>query len=156
MESENVNSLKDFQGEFAELGKCKVIVVGYGNVGKTSFIHSVMKRDFKNSMTDGVDVYEFSKERMTFYFWDFAGQQEYYTTHRFFMSNNSIVVLVWNMREKVNESDLEFWLNSIEMIVSGCPVLVVGTHLGIGIFMEISLKTRFCNSKFPVEFDEKV
>ena len=47
--------------------------------------------------------------------WDFAGQEIFYTTHQFFLSQNSISFLLFNLTEDLNyESKLEFWINSIQ------------------------------------------
>lgn len=129
-----------------EINKCKIIVIGYGAVGKTTLIRALAGKGFnKIPCTDGVEVSEFSvtkdSKTMTFYFWDFAGQDDYYSTHRFFMSKNCIVLLAWKMTDlantKMTELSHKFWLDSIQMIVSKCPVIVVGTH------------ADECNGAFP-------
>ena len=66
---------------------------------------------------------------LNFSVWDFAGQQVYYNTHQFFLTNRSIYLLLWNCRLGVEHGSLEFWLNSITCHAPGCPIFLVGTHI---------------------------
>ena len=50
--------------------------------------------------------------------WDFAGQEIYYTTHQFFLSERSIFLVVWDTRlDNTAYGRIEFWLQSIRF---GC------------------------------------
>jgi hypothetical protein len=52
----------------------------------------------------------------------------YQTTHRFFLSERAIYLLVFNL---VNQevSKIEYWLHSLATRVKNCPIVLVGTHL---------------------------
>eukprot|EP01094_Clydonella_sp_ATCC50884_P021946 TRINITY_DN493_c0_g3_i1.p1 TRINITY_DN493_c0_g3~~TRINITY_DN493_c0_g3_i1.p1 ORF type:complete len:2040 (-),score=911.87 TRINITY_DN493_c0_g3_i1:136-6255(-) len=61
--------------------------------------------------------------------WDFAGQEIYYTTHQFFLSNRAVYVLAWNMAKQEEDSRVEYWLKSIDTRAPNAPIIIVGTHL---------------------------
>ena len=68
--------------------------------------------------------------RFTFKCWDFAGQEEYYATHQCFLSQRSLYVLVWDVREEeVGIEGLRPWLNNLQTRVPRSRVIIVGTHL---------------------------
>ena len=68
--------------------------------------------------------------RFIFKCWDFAGQEEYYATHQCFLSQRSLYVLVWDVREEeVGIEGLRPWLNNLQTRVPRSRVIIVGTHL---------------------------
>jgi GTPase SAR1 family protein len=54
-------------------------------------------------------------DKTSIYLWDFAGQEIYYTTHQFFLTENSINILVFKLTNSLEENKLLFWLNSIQV-----------------------------------------
>lgn len=58
-----------------------------------------------------------AKQRITINIWDFAGQQVYYATHSFFLSEWSIYLLVFNLVESEKNTDMyiDYWLQSIRV-----------------------------------------
>mmetsp|Transcript_20768 Transcript_20768/g.29162 ORF Transcript_20768/g.29162 Transcript_20768/m.29162 type:complete len:1031 (+) Transcript_20768:58-3150(+) len=70
------------------------------------------------------------KLSMSFYVWDFAGQEEYYTTHHFFLTQSAIYLLVLDLSKPVDEliPRITFWLDSITYYAPDSPIIVVGTH----------------------------
>jgi internalin A len=48
------------------------------------------------------------QETVTLSTWDFAGQEIYYATHQFFLSERSLYFLVFNLLSPV-QSHVEFW-----------------------------------------------
>lgn len=68
---------------------------------------------------------------ITYSCWDFAGQEVYYLTHQFFLSERSIYLVIFNMMDPNFTTKLEYWLNSVRSRASDpkqAPVLLVGTH----------------------------
>jgi GTPase SAR1 family protein len=68
--------------------------------------------------TDGIEMKCWIPEGMdktSIYLWDFAGQEIYYTTHQFFLTENSINILVFKLTNSLEENKLLFWLNSIQV-----------------------------------------
>lgn len=57
-----------------------------------------------------------SMRSVTFYTWDFGGQEEYYVTHQCFLSTRSLYLVVWNVMEGETGIDqLGPWLHNIQV-----------------------------------------
>lgn len=79
--------------------------------------------EFVNSKNFG-DEFCISKN-VTANLWDFGGQEIYYSTHQFFLTRRSIYIFVWEPRRDENETDFEYWLNTIKLLGQESLVLVV-------------------------------
>ena len=80
--------------------------------------------------TDGIDMKKWQPKEIenTFlYFWDFAGQELYYATHHFFLSENSVNFIVFDCSKSLEENRLIFWLNSIQSMASGSTIMLIGS-----------------------------
>jgi internalin A len=110
------------------LNEVKVLLVGYGGVGKTSLVRRLMKDEFNEDepKTHGVKRTDWKikadGEDITVHFWDYGGQGIMQATHRVFFSQRSLYVLVIDARQ---ESDPEEWLKNIESIGGKSPVVIV-------------------------------
>ena len=124
------------------------MIVGKGGVGKTTLVKRIFNqemgiaekfwsiisgRGFRKE-TDGIDMHEWVPHKGEYLgiirLWDFAGQDIFYTTHQFFLSQNSISFLLFNLTEDLNyESKLEFWINSIQYRAPKSKLFIIGTHL---------------------------
>ena len=60
--------------------------------------------------------------------WDFGGQLEYRATQRFYLTDRSLFLLVWNSRARAADGKVTAWLDAITARAPGAPVLVVATH----------------------------
>jgi len=136
--------------------RMKLMIVGEENVGKTTLVDQLTRRwkaassdgfyePVSTLSTDGISIstcsFRWKNEGekkiarladefdVNISWWDFAGQELYYTTHQFFLSGRSIFVVVWNLEKPIEESRVEFWLNSIQSKISTATVVLVGTHL---------------------------
>ncbi|KAL6046584.1 Myotubularin-like phosphatase domain [Balamuthia mandrillaris] len=91
-----------------------------------------------NISTDGIDIEDLfvpimtregEKQKVHVSVWDFAGQELYYTTHQFFLSEQSLYVVAFNLATGLENSRVEHWLHSIMARTGGkVPVILVGTH----------------------------
>ena len=74
--------------------------------------------------------------------WDFAGQQEYYNSHHYFLQNRSIFLILWKMNEPKDSTrglgGISFWLKSLSIHLQSSDenkegnsfsIIIVGTHL---------------------------
>ncbi|XP_076447984.1 leucine-rich repeat serine/threonine-protein kinase 2-like [Babylonia areolata] len=122
--------------------RMKLMVVGYGGRGKTSLLQSLKKKSrLANAdpppVTVGVIVDEWKYERSksvtyTFSTWDFAGQEDFYSTHQCFLSNRTVYLVVYDISLGIEEVDrLKPWLANIHARAPGCPVIIVGTHYDV-------------------------
>ena len=116
--------------------RMKLMLVGCANRGKTTLVACLQGKKCGNEATDGVDISEWSYRsglnRPLFYFsiWDFGGQEEYYATHQCFLSQESLYLLLFNLRHgREGVKELQPWLNNLALRVPQSRVIIVGTHL---------------------------
>jgi Leucine-rich repeat (LRR) protein len=119
------------------LYEAKVLLVGEGNVGKTSLIAALRNDPFVEGRptTHGIEIQSMGLHHprlgidMTVRTWDFGGQEVYRITHQFFFSVRALYLVVWKPREGQEQNEVEGWLRRIRLRVSrDACVLVVATH----------------------------
>ncbi len=115
----------------------KVLLLGEGNVGKTSLVDALRNAPFIEGRptTHGIEIQSLAMRHpdldvdITLRTWDFGGQQVYRITHQFFFSRRALYLVVWNAREGEEQDEVEGWLRRIRLRVgSEARVLVVATH----------------------------
>jgi internalin A len=112
--------------------EAKVILVGWGGVGKTSLRRRLVDGSFdlKEKQTHKIDItpwpVQVGKDAVKLHLWDFGGQEIMHATHQFFLTKRSLYVLVLAGREKVQGAqEAEYWLRLIASFGGESPVLVV-------------------------------
>ena len=126
------SKLRNARGFF----RIKMMVVGLADKGKTTLVRRLQGKDCgPNAATNGVDVSEWvyrPQLRKTFLFsiWDFGGQEDYYSTHQCFLSQRSLYLLLFNLKDgDKGVQELKPWLNNIALRAPQSLVIIVGTHL---------------------------
>ena len=116
--------------------RMKLMLVGLANRGKTTLVARLQGRDCGDESTVGVDVSEWTykpslgKKPFFFSIWDFGGQEEYYATHQCFLSQRSLYLLLFNLKDGMEGvQELKPWLNNISLRAPRSMVIIIGTHL---------------------------
>lgn len=116
----------------------KILVVGEGGAGKTCLLDRLRGLPFnaKTTTTHGMNVSPWQLPHpnlgnvmMTLNCWDFGGQVIYHATHQFFLTNQSLFLVVWNARGDFKQGNLYYWLDTIQALAPDSPILIVATHL---------------------------
>jgi internalin A len=114
------------------LNEAKLILVGFGAVGKTSLANRLIHQTFKpaEKKTDGIQITQWpiqlhNAEDITLHVWDFGGQEIMHSTHQFFLTERSLYLLVLNGRQGHEDADAEYWLELIQSFGGSSPVIVV-------------------------------
>ncbi|MGG6264822.1 COR domain-containing protein [Leptolyngbya sp. AN03gr2] len=114
------------------LNEAKLILVGYGNVGKTSLVNRIIHKTFDpdSRKTEGIQITEWNlrlngTEDIKLNVWDFGGQEIMHSTHQFFLTERSLYLLVLNGRQSHEDSDAEYWLELIQSFGGSSPVIIV-------------------------------
>ena len=69
--------------------------------------------------------------------WDCAGQEVYYPAHQYFLTDRSIVVVVWRLGEEGWEDEFREWIDNLrQRNATRVQFLLVATHLD---------HSRYCN-----------
>lgn len=123
--------LDTYFGACKPLHEAKLLVVGEGEVGKTSLIRRVMDGEFSDqqSKTDGIQVHRWSvpvdDHQIQVNMWDFGGQEIYQSTHQFFFTKRSVYVVVVSGRQDDTRT-LEKWLKTVQQLAGeDAPIVVV-------------------------------
>lgn len=147
------NYLKEYVKGTIINQRAKLILVGNGRVGKTSMYKRLKGIPFDENepYTHGILLQELDKSHirevetpgLQLSVWDFGGQEIFYATHQFFLSEEAIYVLAWTNRDNVSkykERDKDalpfddkwrgcaYWLDNIRLHGKNSPVLMVQTH----------------------------
>lgn len=114
------------------LNEAKLILVGFGTVGKTSLVNRLIHQNFdsKSAKTEGIQITQWpihlnGSEDITLHVWDFGGQEIMHSTHQFFLTERSLYLLVLNGRQGHEDADVEYWLELIQSFGGSSPVLVI-------------------------------
>ena len=118
--------------------RIRLMFVGQENVGKSSLMRALKSKNFdkKNISTDGIHIDDWKipiemangTQVVTATVYDFAGQDVYYSSHQLFLCSESIYLLIWNILDRVEDSKIDYWLESVKAS-STSPVLLVATHI---------------------------
>jgi internalin A len=117
--------------------EAKVVLVGEGNVGKTSLSAALCGDAFIEGrpFTHGIEIRPLALKHpsadrdITIKIWDFGGQEVYRITHQFFFSPRALYLVVWKPREGQEQNEVEGWLRRIRLRVGpDARVLIVATH----------------------------
>ena len=141
--------------ETVRLHEAKILLVGEGMAGKTSLLKRLQGLDFdkKESQTHGINVLSLSSNQLPgfnngdecrLHFWDFGGQEIMHASHRFFMSNRSLYILVLDSR---TDSRKFHWLRHIEKYGGKSPLIVAMNKIDLNPSYNIEQKS--INARFP-------
>ena len=128
-----LRSLHDAKPQY----EAKMVLVGEGNVGKTSLVAALKGEKFVEGRptTHGIEIsplivrHPSLKADMTVRAWDFGGQEVYRVSHQFFLTRRALYLVVWNARQGQEHDEVEGWLRRIRLRVGpDARTLVVATH----------------------------
>ncbi len=117
--------------------EAKLLLVGEGNVGKTSLVAALKGAPFVEGRptTHGIEITPITFPHpalgldMTLRTWDFGGQEVYRVSHQFFFSRRALYVVVWHARQGQEQDEVEGWLRRIQLRVGhDARTMVVATH----------------------------
>lgn len=137
----------------------KLIFVGNSRAGKTSLWQFLKDKIYneqadsthgiKTEIWDSETLGTEDNQNLAAHIWDFGGQEYYHATHRLFLADNAVYVLVWehdsnkqgtrleqfklddDPNGEIEEAELEhfpasYWLENIQYFAGKhCPVLIV-------------------------------
>lgn len=115
--------------------EAKVLVIGEGEVGKTTLIRRLQSGTFlpSSTTTHGIEVEHLELPNddgdLRLNLWDFGGQEVYRITHQFFFTPQALYLLVWKPRIGTQESAIVDWLRRLRLRIGrSARVVLVATH----------------------------
>ncbi len=116
----------------------KVLLVGDGNVGKTSLVRRFCEDKFDESriLTIGVDfqikIVEVDGRAVKLSIWDIAGQERFGAFRDSFYRGARAVALVYDVSNPVSLETLPRWQAEVSRVCSTAKFVVVGNKLDLG------------------------
>ncbi|MBP6828676.1 MAG: leucine-rich repeat domain-containing protein [Saprospiraceae bacterium] len=115
-----------------EIRESKLLIVGEPQSGKTTFTRKIRDENAPmptgDESTRGIDIVQHNFDTadgkpFTLNIWDFAGQDIYSATHRFFLTKRSLYVLLTDNRD--DYAPVDYWVDIIHLLAADSPVLVL-------------------------------
>ncbi|MEQ1750653.1 MAG: COR domain-containing protein, partial [Prosthecobacter sp.] len=122
------------------LNEVKLLLLGRGEAGKTSISRALRGAKFPKEQTEtpGIEIQPWvlacpGAAPVKVHMWDFAGQEITHETHRYFLTERSLYVVVLDGRGGQQMEEAEYWLSHVERYgsrkdgdkVEHSPVIVV-------------------------------
>ena len=113
------------------LNEIKLLVLGRGGAGKSSIKDRLLHDRFdpKRAETPGVDIERWpltlDVTQVQVNVWDFAGQEIAHATHRFFLTERSVYMVVLDARSDTQDADAEYWCRTASAFGKQSPIIVV-------------------------------
>jgi internalin A len=134
------------------LNELKVLLVGEGDVGKTSLFKRLTGQSFDAAepKTPGINIQPWhltqADASIRLNLWDFGGQKVMHNTHQFFLTKRSLYLLVLDNRKNEAQNRVEYWLKLIETYGGDSPVIIIGNCNDEN---PLNLKERTLKKKYP-------
>jgi internalin A len=134
------------------LNEAKVLLVGEGDVGKTSLLRKLLGQPFDRhqAKTHGITIerweVEVNNQPVKLNLWDFGGQEIMHATHQFFLSKRSLYLLVIDCRQSETQNQIEYWLQIITSFGGDSPIILVGNQCD---HQPLDLDQRGLKDKYP-------
>lgn len=162
---QGLESIRNYYKQIREEGitklyEAKLLIVGEAGAGKTTLANKILDQHYElqpEDTTHGIDIHEYIFPYQDHDFrvniWDFGGQEIYHATHRFFLTERSVYILVADERKE--DTDFDYWLNIIQLLGKKSPVIVLlneklGRKRKIN---ESALRGQFPNLKEIISLD---
>ncbi len=117
--------------EALPLNEFKLIVVGRGEVGKTTLVEKLVTDKFqKFDKTPGGKITQWpitiDGNSVRAHVWDFGGQEIMHGTHRFFMTERAVYLVLVSKRTGTEDHDADYWLSLIRSFAGkDAPVILL-------------------------------
>jgi internalin A len=135
------------------LNEVKVLLVGEGDVGKTSLLNRLVHNTFNpaETKTPGINIRKQWRlpqgdPSLRLNLWDFGGQRVMHSSHQFFLTKRSLYLLVIDNRKNEQQNRVEYWLKLIETYGGDSPVIIIGNCTDEH---PLQVKERTLRKKYP-------
>lgn len=116
------------------LQEYRVVFLGDSEAGKSQIMHRVRNpekeaSDYTSKTTVGIDIFRqvetINDRPVRINYWDFGGQEILHAMHRIFLAENTLYVIILNVRNDTQDAQANFWLRYVEAYAHDAPVLLV-------------------------------
>jgi GTP-binding nuclear protein Ran len=109
----------------------KVVLIGDGGVGKTSFVHRHVTGIFDKRYiaTLGVEVHPVVKKNVTYNCWDIAGQEKYNSHRDTYYIGAQYIIIMFDVTSKNSFKNVSTWLKEARKIVLDTNIVLCGNKV---------------------------
>ena len=104
--------------------KMRILVIGDGGVGKTSYIKKQLGESFRGHYhsTEGINIYETDAD----IWYDFPGQEKY-ASHTFNDSDKiNLVIYMYDLTNKLSYNNLKYWKKYVNENYGNISYVTIG------------------------------
>jgi len=132
---EDLDHLKTFADELntvpnSQLQEKKLILVGDGGVGKSTFVQRMLKQAFnpRYVATLGVEVYPIVdyKRKIQYNIWDTAGQEKFGGLRDGYYLDADLAIIMYDMTSKLTSRSIERWELDVRKMCPDIPIIIIG------------------------------
>jgi len=114
--------------------KCKIVMGGNENVGKTSMVHryveDIFHSDYKSTIGTSIMrkkcEYPNLDSVVNFQIWDLAGQEHFKSVRSTFLVNSHTGMLVYDITNRQSFENIKNWYNEITSISPNVSLILIG------------------------------
>jgi len=109
--------------------KYKIVLLGDGKVGKTTWLKRYIGQDFDNRYlaTLGVEVTPIPKYKISA--WDCAGNEKYLGLWKGYYLQSNLGIIFYDCTKKNSYDHIEKWVNEFRSVCPNAPIIIIGTKL---------------------------
>jgi len=112
------------------------------HIWNSSTLNQYQSKDLEAKQNGNEEKKDKDEDQVEYSTWDFAGQNDYYNTHHYFLSNRSIFLVLYRMDKGMKGLEsLDFWLKSLSSHLnqnycdgngkSFYSIIIIGTFLDL-------------------------
>jgi Leucine-rich repeat (LRR) protein len=124
IEAGRQNVLEWFSLQRQPMHEMRVILLGLAEAGKTSLVDALTGKIFNahQDSTQGIQITPFTYGETKINYWDFGGQEVYFSTHKFFLSEDCIYIVVIDGRK---DQLPDKWLEQVKAFGDSSDTMIV-------------------------------
>jgi len=120
-----------------EIPEFKLVLVGDGGVGKTTFVkrHKTGEFEKKYVATRGVEVrklhFTTGRGKICFNVWDTAGQERFGGLRDGYYINGSCAIIMFDVTARQTYDNVPNWYSDLTRVCVGIPIVLVGNKVDV-------------------------
>ncbi|KII60909.1 GTP-binding nuclear protein GSP1/Ran [Thelohanellus kitauei] len=128
---------KDEPDEKLFVATYKLVFIGDGSVGKTTYIlrHRTGEFEKKYSATIGVEVsylvFDTNVGRILFKIWDTAGQEKFGGLRDGYYLNSHCGIIMFDLTSRVTYKNVPTWYKGLTRVCEGIPIVLIGNKVDV-------------------------
>jgi len=117
--------------------ECKVVIIGYVSVGKTSLMSRIINDYVDNGIKPTIGASYMSKTfstekgKVKMQIWDTSGQDRSLTVIPMYVRDSSIVLFVYSVDSNMSIQNIEKWYDDLQRTAPNANLILVGNKIDL-------------------------